>query len=55
MLSEEFVGNISGMGRFVREAKTASALNHPNIITIHEIGESRGIHFIAIEYIEGKT
>ncbi|MGH9948781.1 MAG: protein kinase domain-containing protein [Pyrinomonadaceae bacterium] len=55
LLAEEFTKNQDRMGRFVQEAKAASALNHPNIIIIHEIGESEGAHFIATEYIEGET
>src|SRR5438477_8034521 len=43
------------MKRFVQEAKTASALNHPNIITIHEIDETESGHFIATEFIDGST
>src|SRR6266480_4659926 len=43
------------MKRFVQEAKTASALNHPNIITIHEIDQTDSGHFIATEFIDGET
>ena len=49
------VADSDRMSRFVVEAKSASAFNHPNILTIHEIGESGGHHYIATEFIEGPT
>jgi serine/threonine-protein kinase len=55
ILPEAFAGDPERMRRFVQEAKAASALNHPNILTIHEIGEADGKHYIATEFIEGET
>jgi serine/threonine protein kinase len=54
-LNEEFSKDADKLSRFVQEAKAASALNHPNILTIHEIGEVDGKNYIATELIDGKT
>ena len=55
MLPTEMASDPERMGRFVREAKAASALKHPNVATIYEIGKSEEFHFIAMEYVEGQT
>lgn len=55
LLPAAFTGDKERLHRFFQEAKAASSLNHPNIITIHEIGESEGLHFIATEFIDGQT
>jgi serine/threonine protein kinase/predicted esterase len=55
LLPSQFTTDDERVRRFEREAKAASALNHPNIITIHEIGASENLHFIATEFIAGET
>jgi len=54
-LASNFTQDQDRLQRFEREARAASALNHPNILTIHEIGESEGHRFISTEFIEGET
>ncbi len=54
-LNAELTGDPEKLERFEQEAKAASALNHPHILTIYEIGEEDGTKFIATEFIEGST
>ncbi|HTG16810.1 MAG TPA: protein kinase, partial [Blastocatellia bacterium] len=55
LLPAEFTQDADRVRRFELEAKAASALNHPNIITIYEIGEADGVHYIVTEHIQGET
>jgi serine/threonine-protein kinase len=55
MLAPELTGDERGLRRFEQEAHAASALNHPNILTIYEFGQAEGLHFIASEFVEGET
>jgi len=54
-LPADQVGDPERRRRFIQEARAASALNHPNIITVHDVGSEGGIDFIVMEYVAGKT
>src|SRR5258705_4000981 len=55
LLTADVASNRDRMERFARGAKSAAAVNHPNIANVYEIGESNGTHFIAMEFIDGET
>ena len=55
LLRSDFTRNEERLRRFRQEARAASALNHPNILTIHEIRQEGSLHFMATEYVEGET
>jgi predicted ATPase len=55
ILPAEFSADSERLRRFEREARSASALNHPNIVTIYELGQDGSTHYIAMELVEGKT
>src|SRR5207248_6282122 len=55
LLPMHFTGNAERLKRFQQEARAVVALNHPNILTVYEIGQDHSIHYIASELIEGET
>ncbi len=55
ILRRDAVSDANRVARFVQEARSAAMLNHPNLVSIHEIGEDDGVHFIAMEKIDGST
>ncbi len=55
ILRPDLAGDPTSLARFKREAQAAAALRHPNIVTVHAVGEEHGVHFLAMEFIDGPS
>lgn len=55
ILPEHFLDDAQRVQRFRQEARAVLALNHPNVVTVYDIGEAAGVHFISTEFVEGQT
>ena len=55
IISAQFIGNESARRRFLREARAAASVCHPNVATVHHLGESSGNYFYAMEFVDGET
>ena len=55
ILPPQFVEDAARIERFAREARAVSALNHPNIVTVYDVGQADGRHYIAMEYVAGQA
>lgn len=55
VLKEQMTGDSAFVKRFRREAQAAAGLSHPNIVNIYDVGEEQGVHFIVMEYLDGKN
>jgi tRNA A-37 threonylcarbamoyl transferase component Bud32 len=55
VLGNDHAGTAIGMERFYREAQSAAALDHPNIVKVYDVGQFGNVHYIAMEYVEGQT
>jgi serine/threonine protein kinase len=55
IISAQFIGNESARSRFLREARAAASVHHPNVATVHHLGESGGNYFYVMEFVDGET
>jgi serine/threonine protein kinase len=55
MLARQLAAGPKARNRFIREARAAAAINHPNVVTIHAVSETEGVPFIVMEYVEGRS